>query len=179
MQPDGSILQICHVVEDMDAALRHWTERLGAGPFFTFDVPVLPGQLYYGKPTQVEMKVAMGFSGGLQIELVQQTNQGQSPFRDFIADHGPGLHHIMPRLDFRQHEQDLRANYEVAFSGYTPTGDEFLLFDARPTHGHYIELVDISPMMWGGVELMWQAHRDWDGKTDPVRTMDRLGEGRS
>lgn len=47
MQADGAIIELCHVTRDLDAALLHWTHDLGAGPFFVFDVPVLPGQLYY------------------------------------------------------------------------------------------------------------------------------------
>ena len=57
MKPDGSIIELCHVTRDLDAALLHWTHDLGAGPFFVFDVPVLPGQLYYGEPTEVSMRV--------------------------------------------------------------------------------------------------------------------------
>jgi hypothetical protein len=44
MQPDGAIIELCHVTSDLDAALLHWTRDLGAGPFFVFDVPVLPDQ---------------------------------------------------------------------------------------------------------------------------------------
>ena len=43
MQPEGSIIELCHVTRDLDAALLHWTRDLGAGPFFVFEVPVLPG----------------------------------------------------------------------------------------------------------------------------------------
>ena len=25
MQPDGSLIELCHVTRDLDAALRHWT----------------------------------------------------------------------------------------------------------------------------------------------------------
>lgn len=78
MQPEGSIVELCHVVEDLDKALAHWTRNLGAGPFFVFDVPVMPGQLYYGEPTAVSMRVGFGFSGGVLIELLQQTNEGAS-----------------------------------------------------------------------------------------------------
>jgi hypothetical protein len=71
MQPEGSIIELCHVTRNLDAALLHWTRDLGAGPFFVFDVPVLPGQLYYGQPTEVSMRVGFGFSGGVLIEANQ------------------------------------------------------------------------------------------------------------
>ena len=175
MQPDGSILELCHVTDDLDAALVHWTRDLGVGPFFVFDVPVLPGQLYYGQPTKVSLRVGFGFSGGVLIELLQQTNDGPSPFRDFLRDRGPGLHHVMPRGDFDAGHARLSGNgHEVAYAGTMPTGERFCLFDTRPFSGAYVELMEISPAMQVGLGKMEAAHRAWDGVTDPVRSMERL-----
>lgn len=177
MQPDGSIVELCHVVGDLDAALAHWTAELGAGPFFVFDVPVLPGQLYYGEPTEVAMRVGFGFSGGLLIELLQQTNDGASPFRDFTRARGEGLHHIMPRTDFETaHARLSKAGFAVAFSGAMPSGERFCLFDTFTSHGYYTELMELSEAMLGSLALMQKAHERWDGVTDPVRGIDRLAE---
>lgn len=177
MQAEGSIIELCHVTRDLDAALAHWTGDLGVGPFFVFDVPVLPGQLYYGEPTEVSMRVGFGFSGGVLIELLQQTNDGASPFRDFIEERGEGLHHIMPRTDFDAgYERLSAAGHRVAFSGVMPAGERFCLFDTRQQNGAYVELMELSPAMQGSLALMEKAHLGWDGKTDPVRGMDRLAE---
>ena len=177
MQPEGSILEVCHVTRDLDAALRHWTGDLGAGPFFVFDVPVLPGQLYYGDPTEVAMRVGFGFSGGVLIELLQQTNDGPSPFRDFLEKNGEGLHHIMPRGDFDAGFARLSAaGHAVAYSGTMPSGERFCLFDTRGVNGAYVELMELSDAMLGSLALMARAHATWDGVTDPVRPMSRLGE---
>ena len=177
MQPEGSVIELCHVVEDFDAALEHWTRDLGAGPFFVFDVPVLPGQLYYGEPTEVALKVGFGFSGGQLIELLAQTNEGKSPFRDFLADRGPGLHHIMPRTDFESgHARLIKAGFSVAYSGQMPSGERFCLFDTFAAHGYYTELMEMSDAIMGSLALMEKAHAEWDGVTDPVRGMDRLAE---
>ena len=177
MQADGAILELCHVSRDLDAALAHWTRDLGAGPFFVFEVPVLPGQLYYGEPTAVSMRVGFGFSGGVLIELLQQTNAGASPFRDFLDERGEGLHHVMPRTDFDLgHARLLVAGHLVAYSGTMPSGERFCLFDTRAANGAYVELMELSPAMLGSLARMEQAHLQWDGVTDPVRTMDRLAE---
>ena len=177
MQPEGSIVELCHVVEDLDKALVHWTRDLGAGPFFVFDVPVLPGQLYYGEPTAVAMRVGFGFSGGVLIELLQQTNDGASPFRDFLQRNGPGLHHVMPRIPFDDGFPRLsRAGFKPAYSGTMPSGERFCLFDTCAGHGYYTELMELSEAMQGTLALMEKAHATWDGKTDPVRGMDRLAE---
>lgn len=177
MQPYGSIIELCHVVTDMDAALKHWTQDLKAGPFFVFDVPVLPGQLYYGEPTEVSMRVGFGFSGGVLIELLEQTNEGASPFADFIRERGEGLHHVMPRTDYDAGYASMTAaGYKVAYSGTLPSGERFCLFDTRAANGYYVELMEMSDGMRGSLELMEKAHMQWDGVTDPVRGMERLAE---
>jgi hypothetical protein len=177
MQVEGSIIELCHVTRDLDAALLHWTRDLGAGPFFVFDVPVLPDQLYYGKPTEVSMRVGFGFSGGLLIELLEQTNPGASPFLDFLAERGEGLHHVMPRCDFEQgHARLAAAGYPVAYAGRMPSGERFCLFDTRAANGAYVELMELSPALLGSLALMAKAHATWDGDTDPVRPMARLSE---
>ncbi len=177
MQPEGSIIELCHVTRDLDAALLHWTRDLGAGPFFVFDVPVLPGQLYYGQPTEVSMRVGFGFSGGILIELLEQTNAGASPFRDFLQERGEGLHHIMPRCDFVEgHARFSAAGHQVAYAGQMPSGERFCLFDTRAVSGAYVELMELSPAMLGSLSLMAKAHAAWDGITDPIRPMSRLAE---
>jgi Glyoxalase/Bleomycin resistance protein/Dioxygenase superfamily len=177
MQAEGTIIELCHVTRDLDAALLHWTRDLGAGPFFVFDVPVLPGQLYYGAPTQVSMRVGFGFSGGVLIELLEQTNGGASPFLDFLNERGEGLHHIMPRGDFDAgHARLSAAGHKVAYSGTMPSGERFCLFETRASNGSYIELMELSPAMVRSLALMERAHATWDGRTDPVRGMERLAE---
>lgn len=177
MQVEGSIVELCHVTRDLDAALEHWTRDLGAGPFFVFDVPVLPGQLYYGQPTEVAMRVGFGFSGGVLIELLQQTNAGASPFRDFLETRDGGLHHVMPRCDFDAgHARLSAAGHRVAYAGRMPGGERFCLFDTRAANGAYVELMELSEAMLGSLALMERAHLTWDGVTDPVRPMTRLAE---
>lgn len=177
MQPEGSIIELCHVTRDLDAALAHWTRDLGAGPFFVFDVPVLPGQLYYGEPTEVSMRVGFGFSGGILIELLEQTNGGASPFRDFLDERGEGLHHVMPRTDYDVGFARLsEAGHDVAYAGRMPSGERFCLFDTRKVNGAYVELMELSDAMLGALALMAKAHATWDGVTDPVRGIERLAE---
>lgn len=177
MQAEGSIIELCHVTTDLDAALLHWTRDLGAGPFFVFDVPVLPGQLYYGEPTEVSMRVGFGFSGGVLIELLEQTNDGASPFLDFLRDRGEGLHHIMPRSDFDTGYARLSsAGHKVAYAGTMPGGERFCLFDTRTVNGAYVELMELSGAMLFSLALIEKAHEQWDGVTDPVRAMERLAE---
>lgn len=175
MQSKGTVLELCQVVRDIDRALEHWTATIGAGPFFVFDVPVLPGQKYRGEPTEVSMRVGFGFSGGLLIELLQQTNDTRSVFTEMLEARGDGYHHIMLRLPYDEGVERLSGQgHEMAFSGQMPSGERFCLFDTRSADGSYIELMEISPAMEESLARMHRAHLAWDGKTDPVRGMDAL-----
>jgi len=175
MQAKGTVLELCQVVRDIDAALEHWTKTVGAGPFFVFDVPVLPGQKYRGAPTEVSMRVAFGFSGGLLIELLQQTNDAPSVFTEMLDARGDGYHHIMLRVPYDEGVARLSGQgHEIAFSGQMPGGERFCLFDTRSADGSYIELMEISPAMEESLRRMHAAHLQWDGKTEPVRGMDTL-----
>lgn len=177
MQPKGTVLELCQVVRDIDVALDHWTQTIGAGPFFVFDVPVLPGQIYRGQPTEVSMRVAFGFTGGLLIELLQQTNDTKSVFTEMLEARGHGYHHVMLRVPYDEGVERLSGQgHEIAFSGRMPSGERFCLFDTRASDGSYVELMEISPAMEGSLGRMHRAHLSWDGKTDPVRGMDRLAE---
>ena len=123
------------------------------------------------------MRVGFGFSGGVLIELLQQTNDGASPFLDFLRTRGEGLHLIMPRTDFDTGYARLSAaGHQVAYSGTMPGGERFCLFDTQTANGCYVELMELSEAMQGSLALMEKAHLMWDGVTDPVRGMERLAE---
>ena len=47
----GDIMQLAFVPSDFDAAVRHWTEVMGAGPFFLLPNVSLPGGRYRGVRT--------------------------------------------------------------------------------------------------------------------------------
>jgi hypothetical protein len=177
MQPNGSILELCQVVCDIDKAVAHWTQVLGAGPFFIFDVPVLPGQIYRGAPTEVAMRVGFGFSGGLLIELLQQTNDGASVFTEMLDEKGEGYHHVMVRGDYDAGVARLSGHgYAMAFSGQMPSGERFCLFDTRAGNGGYVELMEVSPAMEENLHRMHRAHLAWDGTSNPARSMAELAE---
>jgi len=170
IQPEGSILELCHVVRNMDAAIEHWTKVIGAGPFYVFDIPAMPGQLHRGAASSIDLRIAFGFSGGLLIELLQQLNDAPSVFREILDAKGEGYHHVMLRLPFDQGRQRIEAaGYELAFSGRMPGGERFGLFDARAGNGGYIELMDLTATTFGPIEKIHEAHVHWDGKTDPKR----------
>ena len=70
----GEIRQNGYVVRDVEAAMRHWSEVLGVGPFFYFERVPIEDFRYKGEPSPIEVSIALANSGALQIELIQQRN---------------------------------------------------------------------------------------------------------
>lgn len=175
IQPEGSILELCHVVRDMDRAIAHWTQVLGAGPFYVFDVPAMAGQTHRGQPSSIDMQVAFGFSGGLLIELLQPTNDAPSVFREILESNGEGYHHVLLRVPFDAGRARLESHgYEIAFSGSLPGGERFALFDTRADNGGYIELMDVTESSFGPMQKIHAAHLAWDGTSEPKRSFHSL-----
>ena len=173
LQPDQSVIEICHVVDDMDAAINHWINVIGAGPFFVGDMHLTENQWHRGEPTEQAIQVAFGFSGGVVIELVKPLRDDlPSAFKEALDSTGPGFHHVMLRVDYDEGFKRLsEAGYEVALHCLMPSGERCTLFDTRRDNGGYIELMDMSPMVSRQLETMARAHREWDGAARPVRPL--------
>ncbi len=87
--------QIGFVVKDLDA----WVQRYEPvfGPFSFMDGPV-SGATFRGKEEDVQLKLAFGRSGDVEIEFIKWTG-GISPHSEFIQAGGEGMHHIRFRVE--------------------------------------------------------------------------------
>ena len=61
-QPDNGIIQMSYVVKDIHAALDHWVNVMGVGPWFLFEKIQLDFFQYRGEDSPLEMSVAMANS---------------------------------------------------------------------------------------------------------------------
>ena len=82
-QPLYTVRQLAYVVKDMDAALKYWVDVLKVGPFYLFEHCPLRNQRYRGNPSNVDVTLALGNSGALQIELIVQHNDEPSVYKEF------------------------------------------------------------------------------------------------
>jgi len=168
----GPIDQLGYVVDDIEAAMDHWTRRLAVGPFYFLPSPPLADVTYRGRPTGARIAVALGFSGPLQIELIQPLDDEPTPYRDFLAAHGTGLHHVARFVE----------DYDHAVAGYAARGMEpyfggrgltekqrFAYFDTE-THGGTASEVIETAELGGFFDAIRTAAAGWDG-SDPVRTV--------
>jgi methylmalonyl-CoA/ethylmalonyl-CoA epimerase len=88
-------LQVCVVVENLDEAMKRYSDLLGIGPFviYTVDSQELPGITREGLPTNYKVRVGMAKMGCGILELLENL-RGQTIWKDFYDRHGEGVHHI-------------------------------------------------------------------------------------
>jgi hypothetical protein len=168
----GPIDQLGYVVDDIEAAMAHWVEKLGVGPCYFLPSPPMQDLAYRGRPTEARIAVALSFSGALQIELIQPVDDHPTPYRDFLAAHGTGLHHLARFVD----------DYDAAMAGYASRGMEpffggrgltekqrFSYFDTETHGGTCSELIE-TVEFGGFFDAIRNAVSGWDG-SDPIRTV--------
>jgi hypothetical protein len=110
-QPTDGIIQMAFVVEDLDEAMRRFTDRLRIGPWTVLRNFAGDDPRYRGEPTQAEAHIALGFCGHMQYELIQPADDLPSVHRDVIRDRGYGFHHFgyaTPQFDEKV-EENARA----------------------------------------------------------------------
>ena len=162
----GKVCQNGYVVRDIEAALKHWTETLGVGPFYYIERVQLDWFRYRGEPSGPEISIALANSGDLQIELIQQRNDAPSMYRDFLDEGREGLQHMSYWTTNYQADYDryvglgFRIGQEGQIGG--PQG-RFVYFDTETHPGTVIEVSDISGAKGAFFERIRKAATEWDG----------------
>jgi hypothetical protein len=142
----GGIRQNGYVVDDLDAAIHHWTTMLGVGPFYRLEHVPLTKFVYAGDSSSPDLNIALANCGDVQIELIHQLNDARSPYRDFLEQKGPGLHHIS--VWSQAYESDLDR---LAGLGLVPSCDgeiadsaRFAYFETKRLDGTTMEIADLG-----------------------------------
>ncbi len=169
----GPVRQNGYVVRDVEAAMRHWTQVLGVGPFFYFERVPIQDFRYRALPSSLEVSIALANSGPLQIELIQQRNDAPSTYRDFLSAGHEGLQHVAcwTKSFDEDMERVLKLGYEVAQSGTIggPNGRfVYLLTGGHP--GTIVELSEVSGAKGRFFEHIAEVAQTWDG-SQPIRRM--------
>jgi hypothetical protein len=171
----GEIRQNGYVVRDIEAALKHWTEVLGVGPFFYFEEAPIEEFRYLGEPSDLRASIALGNTGSLQIELIQQRNAAPSVYRDFLAAGHEGLQHVAYWTEHfdRDLAGVLERGFEVAQSGQAGGADGRFVYLATESHpGTMVELSEVSGPKGAFFRHIAETARTWEG-SDPVRRIGR------
>lgn len=169
----GPIAQLGYVVDDITGAMQYWLDALDVGPFFYLPSPPLNDLVYRGAPTSARIAVAITYSGDLQVELIQPLDDHPSPYRDFQAANGSGLHHLAHFTD--DYDSVIRAyrarGREPYYEGRGLGLDQRFSYFDSPSHGGTVNEVVETSGFGGFFEHMQAQSAEWDG-TNPIRTIE-------
>jgi len=147
----GPIIQICWVVQDIEAAEQFHTAHFGVGAWTRLtDIHFAPDTCTLrGEPADFVVHVSMAYAGDLQLELIQPVS-GESIYSEFLAKSGPGLHHVCYETD------DLDAAVATAEAAGLPIVQQgvmagglmsFAYVEGTPGGAPYVEIVQLSDDM--------------------------------
>jgi catechol 2,3-dioxygenase-like lactoylglutathione lyase family enzyme len=169
----GEVMQLAYVPADFDAALRFWTQTMGAGPFFALDHVQLDEVKVDGAPASVDFSMMLGYWGDLQIELIRQHNDTPSIYKTWRDEGREGLHHVCILVEDMAEARRVcaEAGARVRQEAKVPGGGEVIYVDTGGGPGTMVEILKPAPGGRAFFDMMRQAARGWDG-ADPIR---RLG----
>jgi catechol 2,3-dioxygenase-like lactoylglutathione lyase family enzyme len=174
----GPVFQIAYVVEDMAAALAHWTATMGVGPFYEFPLPLAFDWLNLDeRPAEAAARdgvlggVAVAYSGESMIELI---TPGTTPstYSKFLRQGRTGVHHLGTiATDYDAQMAAARAaGIPVVMEGELPLSRFAYLETDTAWPGTMVEIIDMRPPMAELFDMIKAAAKDWNGE-DPVRKM--------
>jgi len=143
------VVQVAVVVRDIEATSKLWSELLG------MPVPEIrttrPGhevkEIYRGKPSEGQAKLAFFNLGQVVIELIQPLNEGTS-WKEFLDKKGEGVQHLgFQVVDPVKTSAELeKAGYPVLHRGrYDSDDGTYIYHDSQDALGVVIELLHSDP----------------------------------
>jgi methylmalonyl-CoA/ethylmalonyl-CoA epimerase len=130
----GTLFQIGYVVPNLDAALAHLNNKLGAPRFMVLREIVVENGWFRGSSAPINHSMAFGYVGDMQFEIIENV-AGKSTYSEFL-DRVPegGVHHLGYAVeDYDAATADLlsrgyravqRGTFGDTKFGYFETGDE-------------------------------------------------------
>lgn len=128
-----AISHACIMVKgDIEKIAENYWNILGIGPWdvFTIEPPIIFDASYKGKPVNFGFRAALCQCGSFQLELIQPL-KGDSWYKDFLAEHGEGLQHVMYVAntinEAREHvELFAKQGFPLIMDAYLP--DEYFAY---------------------------------------------------
>ena len=168
------IVQMCWMVDDMEAAALQWVKTIGAGPFFLLPHIQLDDLTYRGKPGTLDQSSAVGQWGTVQVELFQQHCNNPSGAREMFAPGQTGLQHITWFVDDIDAEtRRLNAlGFDTVMTCRLPAvgGLRLAWYDTRKVFGAMVEVYEEGDLMRRFYSRVARAAENWHGE-NPVRSL--------
>ena len=99
------------VVRDVEATMKWYTDQLGIGPWRValLEPPRLTDMRNRGESVDYSFKYAVAWTGETMWEIIEPVD-GPSIYKEFLDEHGEGVHHILV-----QHEG---VDFETALESF-------------------------------------------------------------
>jgi len=110
-----------------------------------------------GKRGKATVRLALGWIGDLQYELIQPIDGLVDVYHEGGPQQGPlRFHHVCMRVhDWEQFRSDLeREKRPVVMEGGTPGQLQFVYVDARDSVGHFLEYCWMTPERWTAMRAL-------------------------
>jgi hypothetical protein len=168
----GPIRQIAYIVEDLDAAIRHWTAFAGIGPWTVYKNTSMRGHCR-GADTTVKMNVGLSYQGEVQIELIQVTSRTPSPYQDPGGHSLIGMHHIA----WLSHDIDgdvARARQRGLVPAFEASNGvvRVAYMESAAEPGLLLEFIEAAPVVLDSFASGIKAAQDWDGGKAVAQVID-------
>ncbi|MEL7539201.1 MAG: VOC family protein [Pseudomonadota bacterium] len=166
-----SITQFSYVVRDLDAAIEHFADTFGVGPFFVLEHVPYRVCRFRGEAADIDMSVAMTYVGDMQLELVVQHNDTPSIFTEFLDKRGEGLQHVGRLVDDIASELAAFAERGIqpVQDGEAENGTLFAYLDTDTIPGSMLELFQVPPDVASAFEYMKKKAAEYRPGVDQRR----------
>ena len=133
------ISQIAVVCHDLQKTMETYTKLLGWGPWnvYRHEPPRLHETVVRGEQVDYTMLGAETHVGDMGFELLQPL-EGPSIYKDWLEEHGEGLHHVAVMLHDFEESTELKRRFAeigspVLMGGRIGETIEFFYLDTDPT----------------------------------------------
>ena len=141
--------QLGIVVKDIHQAIGYYSPMLNIRPWYR--AKIVRSDIHYGgKPIDLELDIAVGYSGSLQFELIQVIRGDTNIYTDLINPRGQGIHHIgfvVSKISNRI-ESFKKAGFQLIQQGILETKGKaitrFAYFDTIDQFGYITELIQTT-----------------------------------
>ncbi|MCZ6831692.1 MAG: VOC family protein [Gammaproteobacteria bacterium] len=167
----GPVRQWGYLVKDLDEAMDCWINQLGIGPWWGYrNVPAR--SVVDGQESDIIMSVGLAYHQGMQIELIHQTNDANSPYRYFYesSDDAQVLQQVaymVPDVEAAISQCQARGMHEVG--RILPGPDTAYVYMSSPAmKGLAIELMPHDQGFLDEYQRCAAEAAHWNGE-DPYR----------
>jgi len=135
--PGMRITQVAVVVKDLQKTMEAYTRIMGWQPWSVYEhkPPILHHTELHGKPTDYSMLGAEVHCNPIDFEILQPL-EGPSIYKEFLEQHGEGLHHVSvvnTAENVVQALENFKKNgVDVTMSGRLGEGISFYYMDTEP-----------------------------------------------